>query len=157
MTRVKTTLFEPELLKSSFCTSLENYKMTGSDPPESYRKGSERTNLFGPDACGGTTITEKTNLVTNTKWNRRGWVGIWVGAAMTRPVSSRPSPATPTTNPPYYFQWGCNIILLTHWSNDKKRKTEPIDLIPRVVRHVPIGSSVGRLENGWQLIELNKD
>ena len=66
MTRVKTALFEPELLKSSFCTSLENYKMTGSDSPESYRKGSERTNLFGPGACEGTTITEKTNLVTNT-------------------------------------------------------------------------------------------
>ena len=29
-----------------------------------------------------------------------------------------------------------------------KTKNRPIELIPRVMRHVPIGSSVGRLENG---------
>ena len=59
MSRVKTTPLELKLFKSSFCTSLESIKKNGSDSPESYRKGSERVNLFGPDACEGTTITEK--------------------------------------------------------------------------------------------------
>ena len=50
MTRVKTALFEPELLKSSFCTSLENYKMTGSDSPESYIERALKERTFSAPA-----------------------------------------------------------------------------------------------------------
>ena len=64
---------------------------------------------------------------------------------MTRPASSHPPPppaptTTTTTNPSLLFSEGRqhNLEATIH------KKTEPIALIPRVVRDVPIGSSVGR-------------
>ena len=48
MTRVKTALFEPELLKSSFCTSLENYKMTGSDSPKVIERALKERTFTAP-------------------------------------------------------------------------------------------------------------
>ena len=58
---------------------------------------------------------------------------------MTRPASSRSPPPAPPPRPAHHQP------LLIIFRGDA---TEPIELIPRVVRHVLIGSSVGRLENG---------
>ena len=69
---------------------------------------------------------------------------------MTRPASSHPPPPPPP--PPNHHHHQPLLIIFrgeaTSYSlrleATKHKKTEPIALIPRVVRDVPIGSSVGR-------------
>ena len=71
---------------------------------------------------------------------------------MTRPASSHPPPPPPapapttttTTNPSLLFSEGRQHHTSYVLKQRYIKKTEPIALIPRVVRDVPIGSSVGR-------------